>query len=337
MIQHDAFAALDPIAEALNDSNEEVQAGAAERLAHAKDRRGMEWFARCLRDTRCSYRKHQAIRLLGIGARAEYAPLVVEHVRAAMKRGEIRDGVWRGHPKQQAVMMYGVIALARMGRVEDRSLIIEVVRIRPSERFLEALGYIDMPESKEILRSAYKRMVRTPTCDEAGLGVAPLLQLSRLGEPAAIESLKSILKGVGTPPEPERPGQVPVLCYDRAEAFDSLRSRDAGHFAETVFQVAAKQPEGAATRAAWTALGVMHPEGYGERVLKLAVSKKPHWDWVSRDLLNDVVLAIEPELNEAFWSEFEVEAVPEMRGAKTLVKAGLGRMMFPSSFFWTSD
>jgi hypothetical protein len=32
-----------------------------------------------------------------------------------------------------------------------------------------------------------------------------------------------------------------------------------------------------------------------------------------------------------------VEAVPEMRGDKNLVKAGLGRMMFHGSFAWTSD
>jgi hypothetical protein len=256
-----------------------------------------------------------------------------------MKRGQIRDGVWNGRSEDRAQLLYGTIALARMGRREDHDLVIEVVRMRPnnSEAFLEALGYVSDAASKDILWSAYKKMLRSPSCDEHGLGVPALVQLARLGESSAIEELKEILKGVGTPPDTRSVNGIPQLCVDRAAAFDSLRQRDARHFAETVFEVAARQPEGPATRMSWNALGVMHPEGYGPSVLKLAVSKKPHWDLVSRGVLNTVVIAIDPGLNEAFWSEFEVEAVPEMRGDKNLVKAGLGRMMFHGSFAWTSD
>jgi hypothetical protein len=339
LIHLNALEALDPIAEQLDDPSEEVRIGAAQWLAHAKDKRGLDWLAACLTDPACSYRRHQALRLLGIGARPEYAPLVAETVRSAMKRGQIRDGVWNGRSEDRAQLLYGTIALARMGRREDHDLVIEVVRMRPnnSEAFLEALGYVSDAASKDILWSAYKKMLRSPSCDEHGLGVPALVQLARLGESSAIEELKEILKGVGTPPDTRSVNGIPQLCVDRAAAFDSLRQRDARHFAETVFEVAARQPEGPATRMSWNALGVMHPEGYGPSVLKLAVSKKPHWDLVSRGVLNTVVIAIDPGLNEAFWSEFEVEAVPEMRGDKNLVKAGLGRMMFHGSFAWTSD
>jgi len=247
--------------------------------------------------------------------------------------------MWWGRAEDRAVLMYGAIALARMGRREDRDLIVDVVRARPhgDEGFLEALGYVDDPRSRDILWSAYKGMLRPTKCDEPGLGVPALLQLARLNEPFAVERMKEILKGVGTPNEIVIAGRVPQTCSDRSAAFNYLRLRDAGNFAQTVFEVAAQQPEGPATHSAWVAMGVMHPEGFGQRVLKLAVSKKPHWDFVSRDLLNRVVITIEPDLNEAFWSEFDVEIVPEMRGEKALVKTGLGRMMFQGSFYWTSD
>lgn len=340
MIMRNAPAAMGIFAATLRDPSEEVRKSAAEWLAHAKDKRGLDWHAACLTDPKCLYLRHHSVRLLGIGASPEYALLVAEQVRAAWSRGRTDKGVWsEATAEDRALVMYGVIALARMGRREDWDLIIDLVRARPPQAamFLDALGYVEDPRSKDVLWSAYKEMLRPPKCDEPGLGVPALLQLARLNEPFAIERMKEILKGVGTPNEIVIPGRIPQPCSDRSAAFNYLRSRDARKFAQTVFEVAAQQPEGPATHAAWVAMGVMHPEGFGQRVLKLAVSKKPHWDFVSRDLLNRVVITIEPDLNEAFWSEFDLEVVPEMRGEKALVKAGLGRMMFEGSFSWTSD
>jgi hypothetical protein len=101
--------------------------------------------------------------------------------------------------------------------------------------------------------------------------------------------------------------------------------------------VASQTPEGPGTLDAWRALGVMHPDGFGERVLKLAVSRKPHWRLVSRDTLNAVVIALDPAPNKAFWSEFEVEFVPEMQAERLIVEKGLGRLMFTGTELWTGD
>jgi hypothetical protein len=81
----------------------------------------------------------------------------------------------------------------------------------------------------------------------------------------------------------------------------------------------------------------MQPVGYGDRVLRLAVSKRPHWQTVSRDLLNKVVIAIDPDLDEAFWAAFSVEVVPEMHGEKALVRNDIGRLMFTGTWWWSGD
>ena len=170
-----------------------------------------------------------------------------------------------------------------------------------------------------------------------GLGVEALLPLSRLGDALATRKLKDVLLGVGVPECPPVNGW-PSLSADGAAAFAGLRSMDAKAFADTVLEVAGRDPEGVGTRQALgKRSGSVHPRGYGERVLALAVSRRPHWKYVSQDVLNRVVIDLDPELNSKFWSYFEVEVVPDMRGKKALVREGLGRFDYQGSSWWTSD
>jgi len=126
-------------------------------------------------------------------------------------------------------------------------------------------------------------------------------------------------------------------CERGASYLWELKPRDAANFAETVFELAAAEPETDAAYDAWRALGVMRPSGFGERVLKLALSRRPHWKTVSRDMLNKVLIAIQPDLNERFWDGFEVQSKPAMLPEKRLVEKGVSRFMFSGTGNWTGD
>jgi hypothetical protein len=110
--------------------------------------------------------------------------------------------------------------------------------------------------------------------------------------------LTEILRGKGTAPDPWE-STFPSLCADRAQAFRAPRPGDAENFGDVIFEIAGQQPEGPATFEAWRALGVMRPKAYAPRVLKLSVSRR-HWKLVSRDLLNSVVIALDPQLYDDF-------------------------------------
>ncbi len=336
LVMRDAGQAPAVIAKVLKDENAEVRREAGELLAIYGDRRGLDEMVRCIENPSCE-RPHQEARILGLVAKPEYAPVLSGKVKSILQRA-LADGRWRGTTEDRALLLYSTIGLARMGRPEDHELVIESARNRPfgDSGFLEALGYVDDPRSRDLLWDAYKTSLKDPKCDQQGLGVEALIPLSRLGDPLAIQKIKDILSGVQTPTCPDQNGW-PRLPPDRSAAFGQLRPRDAKNFAETVFEIAAQDPEGAGTREAWEALGIMHPQGFGQKVLKLAVSRRPHWKYVSRDLLNKVVIAVDPDLNEAFWSYFVVETVPAMNGYKALVRQGLGRLLFTGSWWWTSD
>ena len=320
----------------LADSNPEVRREAAWWLAAYGDTRGLDIQAACFENPKCPSARESA-QLLSVARRPEYRSIIRGRVEGLFRAG-IKGSTWQGPPVSASLLTYGTIALARIGAKEDADLIIKVVRSRPpnDNRLLEALGHVPDARAQDMLWSAHKELLREPRCDVPGLGVEALLPLSRLGDPVAIQKMKDVLLGVGVPECPPFNGW-PILSADGASAFGGLRSEDATAFAETVMKVAAQDPEGAGTRQAWVALGIMHPQGYGERVLELAVSRRPHWKYVSRDFLNKVVIALDPNLNTRFWSNFEVEVVPDMRGAKALVTEGLGRVNFEGSRWWTSD
>lgn len=338
LVTRDADRARELIAEALQDRDGRVQKAAAEWLAIYGDRRGLEWQARCVSDVACIGLRYHAVRLLGNTRSRQYADLIRSQVERVFRSG-LRAGTWEGSAEDRAILKYGTISLARIGRGEDRDLILEAVRARPHSDpdFLEALGYVDDRRSREILWAAYRSLSRTPTCSNAGLGVPALLPLSRLGEERAILELKEILRGVGVPPGPWPDHGFPSLCADRAQAFRRLRPRDAARFAEAVLEVAGRDPEGPGTFDAWQALGVMRPEGFGNRVLKLAISR-PRWRLVSHYMLNTVVLAIDPELHDEFWSAFgDVEVIPAQLGIRTQVREGLGYLLFSGVGQWTGE
>ena len=325
------------IASVLDDKEPKVRSKAAEWLAIYGDKRGLDRQAECVTNSSCQF-PFDSARLLGNVAKPEYVLIL----RAAVERVRARayvNGAWRETAEDRAMLDNSILALARIGRREDGDLIIEVVSSRPRRELerlqLEALGYVDDPRSRQILWAAYEKLLKPPKCDDAGMGVRALLPLSRLGEPLAIERLRDIVKGVGTPPDVFQ-GQ-PALCGDREQAFRGLKPRDAANFAEAVFEVARQEPEGMVTVEAWQALGIMHPKGFGERLLKLAASKRPRWKLVGRDLLNKAIIAVDPALNERFWSYFKVEFVPDMLPEKRLVEMGLGRLMFQGTYYWTGD
>ncbi len=335
VVMRDAVRARPLLATLLTDPSVEVRREAAWWLGAYGDTRGLDIQAQCFADPACDGR--DAALLLSVARRPEYAPVLRARVASLFISG-VKGSTWQGPPVIASLRSYGTVALARIGAREDRDLVIDVVRSRPpyDNRLLEALGYLDDPRAADILWTAHKELLKEPKCDRAGLGIDALLPLSRLGDSAAIEKIKAILLGIGLPECPMMNGW-PMLSADGSAVFGNLRSTDAKAFAETVFEVAARSPEGAGTREAWQALGMMHPRGFGERVLALAVSRRPHWKYVSRDVLNKVVIALDPALNSRFWSYFDVEAVPDMRGAKALVLEGLGRLNYQASHWWTSD
>jgi hypothetical protein len=271
LVTSDAERAQSAIAGLLRDTDPSIRRTAGEWLAILGDPTGLEQQAQCLQDSQCS-RRHHSARLLGASGRVQYAPVLANQIRKILDQN-FPGGVWQGRAEDRALLFYSTIGLARIGRAQDRDLILDAVSRRPHEDagFLEALGYVNDPRSRELLWNAYAKLQRTPSCDHAGLGVPALIPLSRLGEPVAIQRMKDILKGVGTPPDSAPANSLPSLCADRGQAFDGLRTRDAAHFAETVFEVAAHEPEGPGTREAWRALGIMHPRGFGDRVLREAL------------------------------------------------------------------
>lgn len=321
---------------ALRDRTASVREQAAEYLAMLGDRDGLAVQLECLTAPSCSLRKHQAIRMLGNSKRSEYAAPIAAEVRRALDQG-LNGQEWRGDEYGRAILKYGALALARIGRPEDKALVIRIAELLHAPDTLEALGYVDDPKAVEVLWAAYRSLLRKPTCRDGGLGVPALAPLSRLGDRRAIELLKDILRGVGTVEREWQSGTRLGLCADREQAFLVLRPRDAANFAETVFEVAAQEPEGPGSLEAWTALGLMRPAGYGDRVFKLAMSKKPHWKLVTRDILFNTVIAIDPSLNDAFWKEYGVNPIPTYSGQRALIEKGLGYLMFPGTMYWTGD
>jgi hypothetical protein len=336
LVTRNAAQARELIAGTLHDPNLQVQRSAAEWLVAYGDRRGSEWEARCLENPGCPEIAYHAVRLLGNSKDPRYAVVIRTRVLRAFRSGRMQGGAWDGSANDRAMLKYGVIALARMGHPEDVDLVLEVVKARPSGDFLEALAYIDDRRSRNILWSAYRSLSGVPTCSRAGLGVPALIPLSRLGEEKAADAVKDILRGTGTPPDPWE-NTFPSLCADRAQAFRALRPRDARTFAETVLEIAGQTPEGPGTFEAWQALGMMRPEGFGPRVLRLAISRT-RWRLVSHDVLNTVVLALDPDLNDEFWAAYDdAQVVPAQLGKRSQINEGLGYLLFSGSGQWTGD
>jgi hypothetical protein len=337
LVERNATAARELIAEALKDQNAQIQRRAAEWLARYGDRRGLDWEAQCVANIACNEIRSSAVRMLGNSREKRYAPLIRSEVERILRVG-IRAGKWEGSADNRAMLRNGTIALARIGRPEDRDLVLDAVRLRPDSDFLEALGYVDDRRSREILWSKYRSLSHKPSCSDGGLGVPALLPLSRLGEERAILELKEILRGTGLPPDPWPADSNPSLCADRAQAFRGLRPRDAIHFADTVLEIAGQDPEGPGTFEAWHALGIMRPAGFGQRVLKLAMTRRPHWRLVSRQMLNKVVLAIDPELHDEFWASYDdLQVVTPQLGMRTQIKEGLGYLLFSGTGDWSGE
>ncbi len=328
LVRRNSGEASDLLAGALEDKNLEIARRAAEWLAVLGDRRGLDVQGRCIETMKCRF-PFDAARFVGIWRDIRYAPALSKRVEALLEKHLRPDGKWWGSAEEEAFLRYGSIALARMGRLEDRDLVIRTVKANPLTIGVEALGYVDDPRSREMLWSAYNEWTRLsgpPSCESGSLTFPALLALSRLGEPLAIDRMKNILRGVGTPPDHTPEGKLPALCVDREAAF-RLRRRDAVNFAEVVFEVASQKPEGAGTMEAWEALGVMRPRGFGERMLKLATSK-PQWRFVDRQTLFQAVIAVDPSLAERFWGAFNLKVVPAERGLKSFVENGVGYLMF---------
>jgi hypothetical protein len=102
-----------------------------------------------------------------------------------------------------------------------------------------------------------------------------MLGLTRLGDSAAIESVRSWIRSGGEKGRPE--GRLALLA---------LRSTDAGNFGMDVLDLASQEPEGGHTMEAWEALGRMHTQSLARPALVLALSKKPHWRRVSCEVLH---------------------------------------------------
>lgn len=330
-----AVEAADLIAPLLNDSSPKVRKGAAERLADLGDERGLREQMRCLRGEIPCEMRYDAARLLGNQRWRAAAPLIATDVEQSFARG-LRDGRWNGTAEDRAIIRYGAIALARIDPERHKELIFRVAEADATYIVLEALSYINDPRTKKLLWAVYDARLPLEHCPLSRRQVEALLGLSRVGDAAAIDRLKNALLG-RDPALNDRAKLTQMGCESGASFLSELRPRDAANFADTVFQLAAAEPETEVTFVAWESLGVMRPSGFGERVLKLALSKRPHWKTVSCDMLNKVVIAIQPELNERFWDGFDVQSKPEMLAEKRLVEKRVSYFMFTGTGNWTGD
>lgn len=335
LVRHNAKAAQELLPVYLRDPNPDVRREAAEYLAKLGDQRGLDAQLNCLSEPSCYRWRHDAIRLLGNSRRADYAEPIARAVAETFEKGLANED-WHGDEHERAILDHGLIAIARIGREEDMEFVLRAAAVRRSLDSIEALGYVDHPRSRAILWEEYRKRSSKTSCLERSHFVLPLISLSRLGDGKAIQLLNEVLiRGdfisVGRSPEAQ------PWCADREEAFMSLKPHDAKNFAETVFEIAAEEFETRATIQAWRALGVMRPAGFGQRVLRLALSKKPHWNLVSRQALHNTVIAIDPDLNHEFWHQLGVSPIPSYSGNRALVDAGLGRMLFSGTMYWTGD
>lgn len=352
LVERNAREAIPVLASLLDDREEEVRRTAAQFLALLGDQRGLAVQLKCATNPDCERDQVFALRLLGASDRQEFAGPIALQVQEAFASYQ-KESV-HANTRDDRYLRNAVVPLARLGRREDCDLILRVFTGTRDDRtlnedLLEALGYLNDPRANQLLWNAYETMlkpqksfydsfpgyVKPSKCEAEGLGVKALLPLSRLGDKLAIEKLRQIIRGIGTPEDPWGTGHTePTLCSARALAFHSLKPRDAPNFAETVFEVAAQEPEGAGTRQAWNALGIIHPKGFGDRLFKLAMRAKPHWKFVTRQALHDAVMASDPGLNEAFWREYEVQVIPTHSGQKILVEMGLSRLMYSGADYW---
>lgn len=273
LVELNAREAIPVLVSLLDDPREDVRRTAAEYLATLGDQRGLDIQLTCVTSPACERSRLVALRLLGNSDRQEFAAPIAERVREAYQRS-LKDGKFLPTTSDRAYIRSGLIALARMGRKEDRDLALKVIGTGTDQTldrdFLETLGYLGDPRANQVLWSAYEILLEPPKsiygavsgavkrspCAEGGMGVSALLPLSRLGDSLAIEKLSQIIRGGGTPTDPTGSERTrPTLCGARGLAIESLKPRDAKNFAEVVFEVAAQEPEGAGTREAWIALG----------------------------------------------------------------------------------
>jgi hypothetical protein len=332
MVMADADQTLPLMPEALLDEDPHVRDEAAEWLAIRGDSRGLDFKMRCISDRACIQR-FRDIERVGNSHRTDYAAPLARLVEDAISRSW-KDGRWTDQA-DKLLVHDGVVALAKLGRREDHELILRVASTDPSFRYFKALGYVDDPRSRTLLRSALDGMSAQER--HAGGHVEPLLALSRLRDSESRDLFERILKS--SRHDRWLPNENPVLSGERARAFDSLRSRDAADFAESVFAVAAQVPEGPGTREAWYALGVMHPKGYAKRLLALAVSRKP-WQTVARESQLQVILEIEPDpaFVALFFSSFaDVQQIPDKTKDIMLIRAGLGDLLYGSAWYWIGE
>ncbi len=312
-----------------------LRESAAKWLAVLGDRAGLDVEAEILKKGGGGDGSHIAARLLGARGSTRDAEVMAPILQEVARRA-LAPNASAVSPEDRALLKYGAIAMARLRRPEDRALVRDIVASIRASDFAEALGYGGDDGAKAILWNMYKDHYNPKTtCSQRGLGVPELLALSRDGDSGAIALLTKILRGESGPPMGNE--RVPVLCVDREQAFMLLRARDSSVFGDLLLSIAASEPEGPWTVSAWRALGVMHPRPLAERILALAVSKRPHWKDVSRDLLNKVVVAANPELNLRFWSYFDRTVVPMMSAERSLVNAGASHLMFSGTEPWTGD
>lgn len=333
MVMANADQMLDLMPEALLDEDPHVREEAAEWLAIRGDPQGLDVKMRCIPDPACIQR-FRDIERVGNSHRTGYASPLARLVEDAISHSW-KDGRWTDQA-DKLLVHDGIVALAKLGRREDHELILRVASSDPSFRYFRALGYVDDPRSRTLLRSALDGMSAQER--HGGGHVEPLLALSRLGDSEATALLEGILRK-RDPGDRWLPNQYPELSSDRARAFENLRSRDAANFAEAVFAVAAQVPEGPGTREAWNALGVMHPKGYARRLLELAVSRKP-WQTVARESQLQVILEIEPDpaLVALFFTSFaEVRQIPDKTRDIILIRAGLGDLLAGGAWYWFGE
>lgn len=207
LVERNAREAIPVLASLLEDPEEEVSRTAAQYLALLGDQRGLDMQLRyatnlCAAKSACESGQLVALRLLGNSDRQDFAVPIAEQVQGAYQRS-LKDKKFLPTTSDRAYIRNGVIALARMGRSEDRGLVLRVIGTGADQtldrEILEALGYLGDPRANQVLWDAYEALLKPPKsfydalpgavkrspCADGGMGVSALLPLSRLGDSLA--------------------------------------------------------------------------------------------------------------------------------------------------------
>lgn len=338
MVLYDASRARGELLKVFLDSSGNLKNAVAEELARFGDDRAFQYELERMKDPNNQGLRHQAARILGNSGDVKYCPPLATLAEDVLRRN--RGKLRIPSAEDLADLGYAVLSLARLGDEVYRPVIFDAASTRMSEslQIVDALGFVDTPRSRELLRRYADAQYQMVACEGGGEYIHALLALSRLNDEWAIGRFKAILRGEDPQAESGHRWQAAdrALCGTRETAFRVLRHRDSGNFGEVLVEIATQSVEGPWTKQAWMALGLSHPDGFGKRLFDLALSKK-QWKYVTTPRLYKAIMACDPSLNDEFWRSLGAKEIQSGSAERSLVENGLGYLMFEGTAWWEGE